>query len=520
MRDLSRTIVVLCPDWPVHAAMRADGIDADAPVALIEHGLVFACSPAARRDGVARGLKLREAQARCTSLITLLYDGVHDARAFEPVLAGIETIMPGVQLMRPGVCAVRARGPVRYYGSERAAAEALLACLGEQGVADARVGVADGPFAAEQAARRSDAERIGIVVSGGSAAFLAPLPAGLLLDERLGVLLRRLGVHTLGEFAALPAVDVQRRFGAVAAHAHAIAGGYDGQVVVARTPPKDFEVLVEFEPPLDRIDQVSFGFRAAADRFIDALTSARLVCTGVRVEVRSESGELSERSWLHPRWFTAADVLDRVRWQLQGSGAIDSGLRSAVAAVRVTPERVDSTGNHEEGLWGSGPDERVHHGLTRVQSMLGHEGVLTATIGGGRMLAERQILVPWGDAPPEERVRSAARPWPGSLPELAPATVFRERHPVRLMTDAGVDVAVDDRGMLVGDPAAFSPAARGAGVHRVQAWAGPWPVVERWWDAAASRRVHRLQLVDEHGDAWLLMLDGAGEGWQAEARYD
>ncbi|KQO93836.1 DNA polymerase Y family protein [Leifsonia sp. Leaf264] len=515
---LGRTIVVWLPDWPVVAAMRADGIAADEPVALIEHGVVYACSAAARRDGVMRGLKVREAQARCMGLTVLPYDPLHDARAFEPVLARLEQATPGVQLIRPGTAAIRARGPARYYGGEERTAAALLATLTDVGLVDARVGVADGPFAAEQAARHSGPERMRLVDAGGTAAFLADFPVGILVDDRLAVLLRRLGVHRLGDFAALPAVDVQRRFGAAGAHAHAIAGGYDGRMVVARTPPRDFDAFIEFEPALDRIDQVTFGVRAALDAFIDTLTQAKLVCTGVRIEVRAESGELSERSWMHPRWFSASDVVDRVRWQLQGGGAVDSGLRSGIASVRVRPERVDGTGNHEEGLWGSGPDERVHHGLTRVQSMLGHEGVVTAVVGGGRLLAERQILVPWGDRAPEERVRSAARPWPGSLPELAPATVFRELHPVSVLTEAGAPVDVDERGMLTGTPYAFSATARPGDLHRVEAWAGPWPVVERWWDAAASRRVHRMQIVDEAGDAWLVMLDGGR--WQAEARYD
>ena len=104
--------------------------------------------------------------------------------------------------------------------------------------------------------------------------------------------------------------------------------------------------------------------------------------------------------------------------------------------LRVVPERIDSTGNHEEGLWGGGPDERVHHGLTRVQSMLGHEAVVTAAIGGGRMLADRQVLVPWGDRAPERAgaagaVRGAVAR--GSLPALAPASVFRERLPIGLL---------------------------------------------------------------------------------------
>jgi protein ImuB len=97
---------------------------------------------------VRRGLRVREAQARCPGLVVLPYDPQADARCFEPLLAAIEQIVPGVQPIRPGMCALRARGPARYYGGEAEAAGVLLGVLAEHGVADARAGVADGPFAA------------------------------------------------------------------------------------------------------------------------------------------------------------------------------------------------------------------------------------------------------------------------------------------------------------------------------------------------------------------------------------
>lgn len=519
---LTRTIVLWCPDWPVTAAAQAAGMAADAPLALIEKGLVFACSPRARAEGVRRGLRLREAQYRCTDLIVLPYDPVLDHRAFEPVITRVEEITPGVQLIRPGTCAIRSRGPSRYYGGEEQAASALIRCLLELGIPGARVGVADGPFAAEQAARSTTAGRaISIVPPDGSPEFLAPLPVGILVDEKLATLLHRLGVHTLGDFAALDALDVHRRFGAEGAHAHEKASGRDSRSVVARIPPKLFDVAMEFEPALDRTDQVTFAIRASADEFIMALTTALLVCTAVRIEVVTESGEVSERSWLHPRWFTASDVVDRVRWQLQGSQAIDSGLSSGVARVRISPDRVDSTANHEQGLWGSGPDERIHHGLTRVQGMLGHEGVLTAMIGGGRLLADRQILVPWGDRPVGDGAalnRAQAQPWPGSLTGLAPATVFQTRHPVAVLSADGTLVDVDERGSVSGVPARFSPTGTPGDLREVEAWAGPWPVSERWWDQGSARRLDRFQLVDEDGDAWLVALED--HQWWAEGRYD
>src|SRR5690606_38134911 len=107
---------------------------------------------------------------------------------------------------------------------------------------------------------------------------------------------------------------------------------------------------VEFEPPLDRVDQIAFGLRVAADEFTARLTTARLVCTGIRVTIRDDDGHESDREWSHPQHFTAADIIDRVRWQLQGSSGADAGPERPIARVHIAPERVDAIGNHEEGL--------------------------------------------------------------------------------------------------------------------------------------------------------------------------
>jgi protein ImuB len=53
---------------------------------------------------------------------------------------------------------------------------------------------------------------------------------------------------------------------------------------------------------------------------------------------------------------------------------------------------------------------------------------------------------------------------------------------------------------------------------RIVAWAGPWPVDERWWDAAGHRRLARFQVVTDDGVARLLTVEG-GRWWLA-GTYD
>ena len=128
---------------------------------------------------------------------------------------------------------------------------------------------------------------------------------------------------------------------------------------------------------------------------------------------------------------------------------------------------------------------------------------------------------PWGDQPAGDGVATTsaqAQPWPGSLQGLAPATVFKERHPVALITARGDLVDVDERGLIGDAPDRFSPTGTPGDQRSVEAWAGPWPITERWWDPERGRELHRFQVVDADGNAWLLVLED--HRWWAEARYD
>lgn len=521
---LTRTMVVWVPDWPVAAAAVAAGRSPDEPIAVLEKGRVLATSAAARAEGVRRGLRARDAQSRCPELVVLKYDPVIDARAFDPVIGCLEALTPGIQVIRPGMCAVKARGPTRFYGSETVAAEKLLDRLETFEVPGGRVGIADGPFAAEQAARSSSARtRIQVVPPGGSPEFLAPFSVDTLERPELTDLLRRLGLRSLGAFAQLSATEVLTRFGPDGAFAHRLARGYDDRPVVGRAVPPELTRALDFEPAVDRVDQVAFAVRAVADELIARLTELGVVCTTLRVEVGTESGRIHEREWLHPRWFTAADVVDRVRWQLQGSGTATSELTSPVVRLRLVPDQVDPVGAHVDGLWGGGPDERIHRALSRVQSMLGHGAVASVVIGGGRGFAERQTLVPWGDRPVP--AHPADQPWPGSLssadparwPTLLPTTIFPTPLPAQVLAEDGTEVSVSARGVLSGTPTAFRFADSDK-LHPVTAWAGPWTVDERWWDPTTDSRRARFQFTTTDTRAWLFTRHQTT--WQAEATYD
>ena len=555
MSTAERVIMLWIPDWPIHAhlldrAARARSAAAQGhnavsggvgtgtalpelgaqhwpALALVANHRVVACSPAARAEGVRAGLREREAQARCPALEIHAHNPEADTREFAPVLAAIEQLVPGVEPRRPGLSAMRVRGPARYYGGEEPAAAALLRLAWELGFPDARVGIADGVFAAEQAARSGEAapglapagHGIRIVPPGHAPAFLSGLPVSRAAPRDFAEVLHGLGIHTLGAFAALPEDAVRQRFGAngIAVHRRATAAGPGhGTELRPRAPAREFAVEIAFEPPIATAEQLAFACAALAEQFVSGFTTERLVCTALRVELTDDIGVHHEREWAHPRHFVATDVLGRIRWQAAGLPAHSERGGAGIAHVRLTPTHTDRAAAHEPGLWNTEPDERVHHHLSRAQSRLGHTAVGTMQLGGGRLLRDRQHRVPWGTKQTEPAGRaSAAGPWPGALTGPPPSLVFPAPLPAELRDHAGELVRVDAEDLLTADPAQLT-VARAPLPAPVHAWSPPWPLHEHWWEGAPPRT--RLQVQLSNGDAWLLYTEGGG--WFAEGRYD
>jgi hypothetical protein len=342
-----------------------------------------------------------------------------EARRFVQVVARAGELCPWAHPIRLGVCALPARGPARFFGGEEMVVSRLVEAVGE----DARVGVADGLFAAVLAARS------GLIVPPGDVRhFLAPWSVATLARPELAVTLQRLGVTTLGQFATLPSPHVSDRFGADAAACHKVA--------------------------------------------------------------RGETGEL-------------AGIRDR---------SIERRLR---VARGEDPDLGAEPPPYQPGFFGgaSAADTRAALSFTRVQERLGIEAVLLGRVQGGRDPAEQAALVPWG-SPAAGAAGTGGAPWPGRLPPPSPTQVLQVPRRVEVTDDAGRMVEVSGRGLLNGEPARLS--VEGGPWQPITAWAGPWPVTERWW--AVRRRRARVQVVTGDGVARLLCAERAQ--WWVEALYD
>ncbi|MBM9466887.1 Y-family DNA polymerase [Nakamurella leprariae] len=513
-----RTLVLWCPDWPAVAAARELGRSPAEAIAVMHAHRVRTCTTAARAEGVRVGQRRRDAQSRCPDLLLVPADADRDARAFEVAPTTVEGIAPGVEVLRPGLLAVSARGPARFFGSEIAAAERIVDAVEALDI-ECRVGIADELPVAVLAAHRS-----AIVPPGESAPFCAPLPVAELAREPaiapperadLVDLLGRLGITTLGAFAALPERTVVTRFGADARQAHRLAQGRADRDLSRRTIPTEILVDQECDPPVERVDAAAFAGRALAERLHARLADAGLACTRLAVVAHTEQGAVLSRVWRCARPLTPADTADRVRWQLDGW--LTKGGAGAITRLRLEPIEAVDAGHLQFGLWGSDAqdDQRAGWAFARVQGLLGPESVLATLRSGGRGPAERVATVPWG----QERIapRDPDAPWPGAVPTPTPTRLPPGSPPPVTVLDAGGDpVRLTGRGALTAPPAWVGQT--GQPPQYVQAWAGPWVADERWWATPDPAPNGRMQLITATGVAMMVTVGAAG--WAVEGIYD
>lgn len=529
---MPRLGVLWCPHWPVVVA----GAQAGEAVMVLHANRVVAHSLAAGEDGIAVGQRRREAQSRCPSVRIVQHDAAREARLFEQVVQAVATMVPRVEVTEPGTLTFLSRGPSRYFGGDAAMGARVVEVAGEA-VAAAGVslaaagaiglGVADGRFAAGIAARRAARAGAPMVIESGraaTAAFLAPLHVRLLsvvagVPPEFVHLLSRLGVHRLGELAALPAAEVGARFGPMGQFAHRLATGGDDRLPGVLDPPAGLQVQRVFEQPVHHSDALVFTARQMAEELVAALAADGQVCTRLVVTAETEHGERSERVWYRSSGLSAAAMVERVRWQLDAWAQQDA-ITAGVAMLSLDPAEVRGDEGVQLGLWGgrTQADEWAVRAVARLVTVAGEQQVLVPAGQGGRQPHDAYTWVPAITADllePAERLALPAAPWPGSLPTPSPSVVHHPGLTASLLDATGTSVKVSGRGAISAVPA-YVQVGSGA-LETVQSWAGPWPVEERWWDAARTRRLARFQVLTDSGRLLLLLIERGR--WHLAAEY-
>lgn len=178
----------------------------------------------------AVGLSLEKAVSLNANIIALEADEAHYRQVFTRVVSALQGVSDRIERGYLGVAYARTDGLERLYRGEAGVACALLKAAPEH--LGARAGVAEGKFPAFVAALSSDP--LGAArVPEDAAGFLAPFSVDLLpASSDARARMRRFGLHTMGDVAAMSEAAVVDQFGAEGRRIWMLCNGIDDSPLV------------------------------------------------------------------------------------------------------------------------------------------------------------------------------------------------------------------------------------------------------------------------------------------------
>ena len=526
-----RLAVLRCLDWSAVVAAK----NSTTPCAVIHAQRVISRTPAAMRYGVQVGMRRRHAQALCPDIEIVAHQPSRDRTAFDAVVRVVNELVPLIEVSEPGLIVFAARGPSRYMGGDGPMASKIVEAL-KTSVADSRlaallvgVGVADSRLAAQIASHASAMASSSanlfvpyVVEPDKTNEWLAPQSVRVLgefasINRETISLLERLGLNTLRDVCALSESVLAGRFGELGVELHRLSRG-DEQYPLAVVPhPPEHLCIEKFDEPVSDQQIIINSVQRMAVAFTEYYSVHGSVCVRIVISFESEAGKRSERLWYRPQGLTTSAIIENAKWQLEAwlasqlAGDISGDPEShalenyalenhGLVRVQLIADEVRTDTAQQLRLWGGSTqtDETATQAIGRLSELLGSSAVQVAKWQGGRDVLDSYELVSAthaqtiGSASSHEQI--SAQKWRGALPNPSPSVVYSEPIQVQINDQFGKLLSVSARHELSASPVSV---IIGSTHYKVNSWAGPWPVEERWWDSARSRRLVRLQLVCE-----------------------
>lgn len=344
-------------------------------------GHVFDASADATACGVVPGIPGRVAEVRCPRARLLQADLTRCRSELETLWQVLERNSPAVEPHGWGSAYVDLNGLTRDEDDAVAfcsqIGQVIRRELGEP--LQPALGWNSTKFTAQAAARRTQTGHLLPVSATRELTFLRPLPVALLpLNEDTLLRLGFLGLHTLGQYAALPPAAVLQQFGPAGKMALQCARGEDKRPVIPRAQEQRLTASRDCEAPNGERELLLATLRRMVAPLLRNLRGGLRACGQLRLTVHLADGSAQERerTLLQPTadeertLLVLGQLLDTVSWTTDATG------------LQVTLERIQDSMAAQLTLFPShGEKERK---LSDVQRYL------TARFGANRL--RRAIL--------------------------------------------------------------------------------------------------------------------------------
>lgn len=262
-----------------------------------ERGVVSAASYEARPFGVRSAMPLSRARRLCPQAVFLPCDFPAYRAASQRVFRVLDRYSPLVEPISLDEAYLELTGSEALLGPPAELAPRLRDEVKRDCGLDLSIGIANCKVVAKVASDLRKPRGLVIVAPGEEAAFLAPLPLRRLpgCGPATAARIERLGVHTIGELAALPEALMAELLGQFGRLLHAHARGVDPSPVMPPGDPRSISREVTFDADVRDRDRLRETVNGLIQDVAHSLRAHGMAARTVTLKVRYHPFETQSR---------------------------------------------------------------------------------------------------------------------------------------------------------------------------------------------------------------------------------
>ena len=465
------------PNFPVQAVVRLEPELQGKPVAILAGAppltKVFGVNREARNLGVETGMTKVQAEA-FKGIVWRWRSPSQEATAYAALLDCAWTISPRVEEGAKreeqdfsDTAVLDIAGCEKLFGSPEKIADDLRRVASEVGF-ETSVAVAGSPLAAVCAAQGFAG--VTVIPAGEEGLRIGSLSLDALrIPFEFVETLKRWGIRTCAEFAALPEIAIVERLGQDGLRWWRLARGTDVHPLIAKEFPSNFEEHMDLDSPVDLLEPLLFVLNRLLEQLCARLRMHILAIGEINVTLTLERNDSRNKEPVFHIQKLRSPVPARDSKFLLKLLQLDLEKHPPslpVTAVRMLTIPVKARSQQFGLFLPLSPDPvRLEITLARIQNTVGESRVgapvLLDTHSPNAFQQNRFVLPEVKEKRPvtEKQVTAAMRIY---RPPLAASVEFREGKPVLLSCE---------------------------GVHRqILAFAGPWRTKGDWWSETVWAR--------------------------------
>jgi DNA polymerase-4 len=295
-------------------------------------GVVCAASYEARPFGVHSAMPMSTARRLCRQAVVLPTRMSYYAQVSREIREILLSFTPLVEPLSLDEAFLDVRGSEGLFGTAPEIARRIKERIKAEAGLVASVGVAPNKFLAKLASDHAKPDGFVVLRPEQVTAFLAPLPVGRIwgVGKRAEQRLYALGVHTIGELAALPERVLADHFGESGRHVWRLARGEDGRKVVPDRKARSISTETTFPQDVGDREALRVWLLDLVEHLAARLRHAGLRARTVELKIRSSDFRTRHRAQALPEPSDATDVL----WQ-SAQALFDRAVGHEVLPLRL-----------------------------------------------------------------------------------------------------------------------------------------------------------------------------------------